>query len=193
MHAYVTLCGLSGLRRRATSCLRPPCPRFSVLPMRYRQRFSRRFESADPGRETGAVRCILGRLQVVPFISSTVVSRWINSSRASSKQFNLHKLTATCLYSRRRWGDPRNGCKTAASPLVTLVHSRARSAFVPSRVTRAGKSGRREQRRAQRKRNKKKTLVKENESSNRREERGEERGEEGRSTASRIYSATNKR
>lgn len=34
---------------------------------------------------------------VVPFISSTVVSRWINSSRASSKQFNLHKLTATCL------------------------------------------------------------------------------------------------
>jgi len=28
-----------------------PPPRFSVLPMRYRQRFSRRFESAGPGKD----------------------------------------------------------------------------------------------------------------------------------------------
>jgi len=145
VHAYIALYGLSGLRRGAASCHLPVSPSYLCAIVNDSLDVSR----APAQEKTGAAHSLP---QVVPFISSTVVSRWINSSRASSKQFNLHKLTATCLCSRRRWGDSsysveRIGCKTAASPSVTLVYSQARSAFVLSRVTWAGKSGRREQRR----------------------------------------------
>ena len=49
----------------------------------------KQLESKGEGRRRGP--------RIVSFISGNVVPRWINSSGASSKQFNLHKLTATCL------------------------------------------------------------------------------------------------